>query len=339
MTFRHDLTSYVGRRSFDEALAGMLRAQDYAQAEAVLTDVLETYRSPLTALCLGLPHDGVRVDGWAHFNERLSALSKTLPATAVWLNLSNQTDDGDDGLRHPGLEIGYLKDGKIAFSRESRASLLAMSATYPAPWTGSPDEDGFELTVTGLGPLNDWLVRWENDDESLAPSVQAAEWFQLLRYHQAIARKLQNKGLVLDIPVLVGGNSIGPWCVAVLYRGVPFKGSFPPTSDPRKRAKLEAEIAYQIDAWETVRASCTISYPFGTADYLIKARGIRHMADNWFVGTPFEGTYPLEMDEANFAHFLQRWRHYRDPDFSPPPPPPLPLRPTLRKGLFGRRGL
>jgi hypothetical protein len=77
------------------------------------------------------------------------------------------------------------------------------------------------------------------------------------------------------------------------------------------------------------------------------AKTFRHMADRWFAGTPFEGLYPLEMEQEDFDHFSQRWQHYLDPSgFAAPPLParpapalPVPAAPTIMRRLFGRKGL
>lgn len=339
MISSYDFATHAGRRTFDAALADLLRAPNHAEAEALLAQVLRAFPSPATTLCLDLLPEAVQVEGWAHFNERLATLVRDLPATAVWLDLSNYTDEADDGLRHPVVEIGYVTDGKVAFSQETRDSLLAMSATYPAPWTGGPDEDGTELVVTGLGPLNDWLIRREGDDGTPPAAVAAAQWFELLRYHQAITRNLSDQGLVADIPLIVGAHDVGPWCKAIMYRAKPFAGDLPPAADPRKRARLEAEIAMQIRGWENERARLEMTCGVGTRACLERAREQRDVADRLLAGTPLAGTYPLELDAAGFARFLQDWRRYRDPDGTPPEPPrPAPPPPIGLRRIFGRRG-
>jgi hypothetical protein len=339
-----DLTTPADLAVFGQTISDLIRAERHEEAEALLRAALPDYPSPAAAIALDLAENAVRIEGWAAFNERIEALSaKGEPITAVWLHLSNYTDDADDGLRHPAIELGYLRDGRVAFSQASTDDLLKMSARYPARWTGAPDEDGVELVVHGLERLNDWLVKFDGvpagqEAEQLRVSIALAEWFRTLRWQQAVHAIVARHGLTREIPVIVGSHDAGPWCAAIYRRSKPFSIATRRQPTQRETEQLHHDIQGQIGAWENVRASLEMMNGAETAAYYEAAKDVRHMADRWFVGTLFEGEYPLESDKADFERFLQRWRHHRDPvHFPAPAPKPAPSF-GLRR-IFGRKGL
>ncbi|HEX9953640.1 MAG TPA: hypothetical protein VGB48_00285 [Allosphingosinicella sp.] len=349
-----DLTSLSDVKQFDDQIAALIRGERHHEAERLLKAELARYPSPAASLILDLSLDTVHVDGWPAFNERIEALSgRGKLITAVWLHLSNYNDDAEDGLRHPAVEHGYLRDGRTAFSEKSTDELLELSGAYPAPWTGSPDEDGHELEIKGLERLNDWLLKFEMPEahpntSTLRASSRIAQWFLLLRYHQAIHRELAKSGLSRDIPVLVGTHDVGPWCMAVYRRTKPFVIDQARKPTKKEQEELRHSIEYQVGVWQSRRLDNEHYFgTFGSEKYLKEAFDTRHMADRWFNGTPFEGLYPLEMPQADFDRFIQGWKHYRDPStFAAPPlrqqPAPAPTAPTgpsVVRRLFGRKGL
>lgn len=344
----NDLRQPSELEAFDRRIANYIRAEQFADAERLLRDAAAQYSSPATDLALKI--SDIRIDGWSAFNERIEALSKSgKPITAAWLHISNYTDDADDGLRHPVIELGYLHDGRVAFSQESTQSLLEMSANYPAPWTGAPDEDGQELEVLGLGQLNDTLVKrdWRAsniDTPTIRIADAIAQWFLKLYFHWAVHRTLSEHGLTRDIPLIVGSHGVGPWCNAIYRRSKLF--AINPKRQPTKRenAKLQVEIEYQIGEWKKAWSYCDLMARRESPSHKELVLSFRHRANKWFAGTPFEGTYPCELKEADFEYFLLRWRGYRDPDFVVPEPPvaaPLPATSIGNKisRFFGRRGL
>ena len=115
-----DLASHAGLTAFGQTISDRIRAESHDEVEALLRSALGDYPSPAADLALALAASSVRVAGWSALNARIEALSaSTKPITAIWLHLSNYTDDAADGLRHPAVEIGYLRDGDVAFSREA----------------------------------------------------------------------------------------------------------------------------------------------------------------------------------------------------------------------------
>ncbi|HZG07576.1 MAG TPA: hypothetical protein VEZ70_01190 [Allosphingosinicella sp.] len=349
-----DLASSSNFKQFDDEVSALIRGERHHEAERLLKAQLTKYPSPAASLIHDLGLDAVQVEGWPAFNERIEALSATgKPITAAWLHLSNYTDDSDDGLRHPVVELGYLRDGRIAFSETSTDELLELSGAYPAPWTGSPDEDGHELEIKGLERLNDWLLKFEMpeahpNDPTLRASMRIAEWFLLLRYHQAVRGKLAKSGLSRDIPLIVGAHDVGSWCMAVYRRTKPFVIDRARKPTKKEQEELRHSIEYQVGVWQSKRADTEHYFgPFGSERYLKEVIDKRHMAERWFKDTPFEGLYPLEMRQADFDRFIEGWKHFRDPStFAAPPPPeklnpppPPPSGPSVMRRLFGRKGL
>lgn len=345
-----DLTQHSHLRDFGEQICGLIRAERHQEAEAILQNALRVYSSPIASLALGLAPGDVRIAGWPEFNRRIEELSRAgEPITATWLHISNYTDDADDGLRHPVIEMGYLRDGRVAFSRETTASLLAMCARYPAPWTGAPDEDGQELEIIGLERLNDSLVKldWEEpgiDTKTMRVSIALAEWLLTLRYHQAVHRELSCVGLVRDIPVITGSHAVGPWCTAIYRRSKSFQVPAERPSEARNGKRLQEEFDYEVGVWKNVRIYHELGTPFGSQAYRDRVIKDRHMADTLLAGTPFEGFYPLEVSKEKFEDFIARWRNYRDPVGHKLPrfasvqvSPVSPVSPVRR--VFGRKQL
>jgi hypothetical protein len=208
------------RRSFENSIATLIRAEHHDEAEAMLSRHLEDLPSSLPAICAALPLDAVTIDGWDIFNEKIEQLSaEGQQITAVGVELSNVSD-------RLNLECSYYSDQCFPFSTSSRDDILRENENYGTSWAGAFEDIDYALECRGLDELNEAIVahplrlvrQAPSVDQSEYASVNLARWFMYVRFHQAIKRTLDSNGLARIIPMLVGQNdSGGPWLEAVYY--------------------------------------------------------------------------------------------------------------------------
>lgn len=323
-----------------------IRAEQHVEAEKLLRQAATQYPSQATEIAIKADANDVRIVGWPEFNARVELLCNKLekPITAAWLLISNYTDDGADGLRHPVIELGYLHDGRVSFSNETVQSLLSMCVEYPAPWTGSPDADGQELEILGLGPLNDLLVKRDWDDPIIdTPAMRTAdaiaEWFLKLHFHRAVHRELNEHGLVRDIPLIVGSHDVGPWCTAIYQRSKSFllRQEHQPhhlldQEEREKKRRYAAATESWIEEITKFRDTFRGRHPHRNQIEFAEAR----LAMIFKFSIPMTlSRQPWEMNDAEFAALIHKIRYTRDPD-SRPPLPPSPSISGATSGLVRR---
>ena len=83
--------------------------------------------------------------------------------------------------------------------------------------------------MTGLRALNGALlhrasvVPWQPSSTTRLENESVAEylgwWWMHLRFHQAVARDLDERGLAFSLPVVVGTHDVGPWLQVVHTAG------------------------------------------------------------------------------------------------------------------------
>lgn len=229
----HLLSTWTGRRSFGGEIAGLLRRREYDQAEKVLVEHLTAFPGPIATACRGVADGHVVLSGWEEVDADLVDLCRRdVRVTAVGLDLSNYSDaEGHSWWdREPVVELKVFTDEVYPFSESRRQDLLDLSETYPAPWTDQTlGEESAHLAVSGLRALNGALVHhasveaWNPQSETPLSTEAVAEylgwWWQHLRFHQAVTRDLDERGLALGVPVLVGTHDVGPWIQAVHLPG------------------------------------------------------------------------------------------------------------------------
>lgn len=352
----YDLNKTEGARAFGDDIAELIRSKKFDQAEAFLRQFAGQYPSKSTELALAISATQVRITGWDEFNIRIKELSRTSepPITGVLVNISNYTDDAADGLRHPALEIGYLQDGTIAYSRQDEKSLLEMSRLNKQPWNGDAHYDGYELSISGLQHLNDWLIKKHDFLGPTHPTRDAiadkiAEWFLILHYHRATRDALQEHGLVMDIPIIVGSHDFGPLCETFLYRSKPFAVDDATleardVADKLERQRVRDEwLAETIARFMQQRQSVTL-WP---ADHNPRQRAVHFesaSAQNAMtlkaIRFPLPQTKEVwEMREDEFQDFLMRFRHHHDPERYPLARPREGILRRILPTGFGRKGI
>jgi hypothetical protein len=223
------LSSSAGRRTVGGEMAALLRRREFDKAEVVLSEQLTSYSGQIATACRGVSDGHVTLTGWDEVDADLVELCRRDHAvTAIGLDLSNYNDhEGQTWWdKEPFVEFAAYTDEVYPFSESRRQDLLDLSEAYPAPWTGSAlGEETAHLTVTGLRALNGALLHrasvepWHPSSTARLESESVAEylgwWWMHLRYHQAVARDLDERGLALTVPVIVGTHDVGPWLQVV----------------------------------------------------------------------------------------------------------------------------
>ncbi len=219
------LSTWAGRKTVGSELAAMLRRREFDKVERVLAEHLTAYSGPIATACRGVSDGHVTLAGWDEVDADLVDLSRPERAvTAVGLDLSNYSDhEGQTWWdKEPYVEFAAYTDDVFPFSDSRRQDLLDLSETYPAPWTDQAlGEETAHLTVTGLRALNGSLLLrssvepWHPGSNARLDNESVAEylgwWWMHLRFHQAVARDLEERGLALAVPVVVGTHDVGPW--------------------------------------------------------------------------------------------------------------------------------
>jgi hypothetical protein len=210
----NDTTAETGQR-----VGALLRAGEHAGAEAVLLAKLAEHPGAVADACRAVSMAGVEVSGWDELNADLTRLVRRAhDVTAVGLNLSNYNDaDGEWWDKEPAVEFAAYSDRAYPFSTTPADVLREAGAAYPAPWTGRMlgDEDAYPA-VHGLRALNGLLLRTEADS-GRDDVLMLGGWWMHLRFHQAVVRHLDARGLALAVPVVMGSHDCGPWVAAVHY--------------------------------------------------------------------------------------------------------------------------
>ena len=225
----HRLSTWDGRRAVGDEVARRIRAQDFVGAENYLVERLMAYPGQIATAARGLTEDQVRVDGWDELDDDLDQLGRRGHAvTAIELALSNYSDSNGVAWwdKEPVVEFAAFTDEVFPFSTTKRQYLLEHNERYPAPWTGGMlGEETVILHVTGLRGLNGALLRhqsehpWSPKHRGTVQQESVAEflgwWWLHLRFQQAVVRDLDERGLALPVPVLIGTHDVGPWLQSV----------------------------------------------------------------------------------------------------------------------------
>ena len=200
----------------EEEVAGLIRAGRFEDAERVLADELRAHPGAIATACLAVPPDGVEVIGWDALDAELTRLVRRgHPISAVGLDLSNYHDsDTDDWWdKDPCVEVTVYSDADFPFSTSELDEVLRACETYPAPWTGGGLVDvDVHPGTRGLRGVNGAVLR-DAEAGGLDGARPIGWWWQHLRFRQAVARHLAERGLALLVPVLAGSHDVGPWLV------------------------------------------------------------------------------------------------------------------------------
>ena len=247
------LHTYEGRRAFDTLLADMLRAGRSVQAEALLASHLRGSGRPLPQACRDLSTSDVTLHGWR------SLATEGDPVTAIGIDLSTYSENkGQSGLFTPALEVSRYGDAPFPFSTAGEAGILAAWASEAqCPWQGAFEEVGCDLRVDGLDRLYTALrdvrphIAYRNASNATAPAgpeyadFAVAEWWLMLRLHQALTRDLATVRFERRLPILLGSHGAFPSPRAVLHPSNIGAVGPDPEAAPRPTGKAQADAAFE----------------------------------------------------------------------------------------------
>jgi hypothetical protein len=223
------LSSTAGRRTVGTEMAVLLRRREFEQVEKLLVEHLTSYPGQIATACRGVQDGNVVLTGWDEVDADLVDLRRRgHQVTAIGLDLSNYSDSQGQAWwdKEPVVEFAAYTDEVYPFSESRRQDLLDLSETYPSPWAGQAiGEESAHLTVTGARALNGALLRhastepWHPSSRAPLSNEAVAEylgwWWLHLRFQQAVVRDLDDRGLALTVPVVVGTHDVGPWLQTV----------------------------------------------------------------------------------------------------------------------------
>lgn len=233
--------SAEGEEAWCADLRALFEAGQLDRAEAVLQTALEGLEGDMAAACRNASRAAVVLTGWPELIEAIT-LHEGDPVTGVTLAVSNELDLAFEKgqLHHPYLMLGIYTDEGYAFTRASRADLLAQCHSECPEWAGHDEDIEVYLDIEGLDALNTLLLHHKqrffirDGDPDQAP-LRYVEfvlgcWWRALRFHQAVATEYALHGLPGMVPVVSGMVEMRPEVVAV--HGRPEAGAVPSAPAP-----------------------------------------------------------------------------------------------------------
>lgn len=225
----------AGEAAWIEEMRALLSAGRTGDADARLAGELAGFDGALARLCKQTPAADVVLDGW---DDLLPILAEWEgPAiTAITLGLTNPPDlVFEAGRTHdPELLLSLYSDESFAFSRASRADIVAECAKECPGWAGAEEDVEFHCTLPGLAELNTALVnckhrRFLRDGrdgvEGRAPGGYVEYvlgcWLLAMRFLQAAERAIAEHGMPTGCHLIAGTVDINADFVTVLGKERP----------------------------------------------------------------------------------------------------------------------
>ncbi len=263
-TMTTQLQQWLGQanalREFDRWFEGVMRAGNFDELDAFLTEELLAHPHPITSLCLARPLSAVRVTGWDELaadllrdEERHAAGG---PVTAIGADLSAHCEPDDDAWP---LEVNFYDDEAFPFGDGDLAGINAAAADTSTPWQGEFRDIVGSLTVVGLGRI--YTAVCANMPGRIpfgepAPVDVVADrlgrFFLTLRFHQALVRDAAHEGLPRPMVLLGGAHDVDPWYEAAYWcekeridngKVASIQGARDEANKERFRAETELKIA------------------------------------------------------------------------------------------------
>jgi hypothetical protein len=237
-------------RAWVEAMASLLSTGRTAEADARLAAELAGFDGALARLCKGTAPADVALEGWDDLLPILAEWEGP-PVTAITLGLTNPPDlvFEPGGTHQPELLLGLYSDEAYAFSRASKADLLAECGKECPAWAGAEEDVEFYCTISGLDALNTALIqckhrRFLRDGrdgvEGRAPGGYVefvlGSWLLATRFLQATERAISGHGLPAGCRVIAGTVEVNADFIAVLGRDQPSAATPAPSAAPTDAA-------------------------------------------------------------------------------------------------------
>ncbi|HEX8839931.1 MAG TPA: hypothetical protein VF750_05630 [Sphingomicrobium sp.] len=220
----------AGEAAWVEETRALLSAGRTREADARLTAELAGFDGALARLCKQTGPTDVALDGWEDLLPILAEWEGP-PITAITLGLTNAPDlVFEAGRTHdPELLLSLYSDESFAFSRASKADLVAECAKELPAWAAAEEDVEFHCTLPGLAELNTALVhckhrRFLRDGrdgvDGRAPGGYVeyvlGSWLLATRFLQAAERAIAEHGMPSGCRLIAGTVDINADFVTVL---------------------------------------------------------------------------------------------------------------------------
>jgi hypothetical protein len=334
-------------REFDRWFDGVMRAGNFDELDAFLTEELLAHPHPITSLCLARPLSTVRVTGWDELAADIARDEDRHPAggpvTAIGADLSAHNEPDDDDW---ALEVNFYDDEAFAFGDGDLAEINAAAADSSTPWQGEFRDITNSLTVVGLGRIYSAVsanVPGRIPFGEPAPLDLVADrlgrFFLTLRFHQALVRDAAHHGLPRAMVLLGGAHDVAPWYEAAYWCETERTddGQIASILDAREdanRVRFQAETEMKIAEWRD-RRNVIIRRQLRADKHPAFVELSASQDALFYTMTGLgDGRPSHELSDHKFEMLLYGWQRQRaekigdDPDAIPVPEAP-------RGGLFG----
>jgi hypothetical protein len=236
----------AGEHAWIEEIRGLLSAGRASEADARLAAALTDFDGALARLCKSISPADVALEGWDDLLPILSEWEGP-PITAITLGLTNPPDVvfAAGQTHEPDLLLGLYSDEAFAFSRASKADLLAECGKELPAWTGAEEDVEFYCTVSGMAALNSALInckhrRFLRDGrdgvEGRAPGGYVefvlGSWLLATRFLQATERAISQHGLPPGCRLVAGTVDVNADFITVLGTEQAYAGNSATTVGP-----------------------------------------------------------------------------------------------------------
>jgi hypothetical protein len=222
-------------RAWVEEMRALLTAGSVLDADARLTTELAPFEGSLARRCKATPANDAVLEGWEDLLPILAEWEGP-KITAITLGLTNLPDLVFEPGRttEPELLLGLYSDETFAFSKATKAELLAECGKEHPAWSGAQEDVEFYCTLSGLAELNTALVhckhrRFLRDGrdgvDGRAPGGYVeyvlGSWLLATRFRQAAERAIAEHGLPTGCRLIVGTVEVNADFVCVLGEDKP----------------------------------------------------------------------------------------------------------------------
>jgi hypothetical protein len=360
-------THWEAQREFEQAMASDIWARRFEEANRAIAEALERYPSHFTDLCRSVA--SVEIQGWselqADFVEQEDRLrdGKGGEIAALSLNIINRLSVPQIYLEAQFYHLSPTADREAAVKSLQTADYIQFNADHWSTiWayhdrfriTGLEDVSAAQRASLHTGSGSFYGDRAPND----YVGAIAANWFILLRIHEALARCLSSEGLPRPIPVVCRVDHV-PWPMEVgevdygpSVQGVYMASLWPHDVESvrgtlearaaRRKAERDAETDQIIAELVERRSALRRWWPWVNPQERKKAV---EMITAWeghlftHIGRSIEKA-SWELGGRDFAALVRRVRNWRGRGAEDPPMKPVPpdARSELHE-LFVRHAL
>jgi hypothetical protein len=254
---------------FCSEMASYIRNMEFSRLEEIIREGNASNPSSFKKYCSSSVSD-IKLEGWDNIISDIVKLrNDKKEVTAISINISGY-GEGDGAY----FENSYYDDKSFPFSTCSRLDIAEKAKANSTPWQGNfldgeshlrcPTLDAAFHAVQNYpyrheGPIKNQDGEWVLPPEFIGFTL--CVWFLYLRLNQVIQRDVQEIGLPIIMPVIVGQHGFGPIFDAVYMSGK--SQNYQEIADKKLKEQDEAskkrflaEIDERISEYRDIRANC-----------------------------------------------------------------------------------